>query len=458
MSKEKIYQLITVLLLSCSNNGEGFKPTEQTYGGTVFGGGTNNASGVSGTDTISGTSGTGTSGTGNASYNYGGSSGELNSGGFAGTGQSGQSGETQQAGSSGSLPINTFGGTIDVGDGGTENLGGTIDVSSGGSVDVNSGGTVDVSSGGSVDVSSGGSIDLNTGGSVDLGTGGTIDLPCIPTCTPDILGFGEDAVNLLVFEDASASGCDTEGRMWVGGNATLSGYGVGQRLLECDAETPVLVVGGDLSVQGGIKGRIWVGGELLSGTSQCGGVWSNLPAPVDFAYLETTLTAYSERISEYPANGTTSVGSPTIFSATNTDLNVFSISGDDMLSSNGFVFDVPLSSTVIVNVTGTSGGFVNGSTTLPDGVVCGSGSVSLDDFCNKLVWNFPEATSITVSGTAVQGSVLAPLASFGSNGSGQVNGTVIVQGFELDSCIEMHPHYFNGCLCTAEGEYACCVN
>ena len=332
----------------------------------------------------------------------------------------------------------------------------TYDVASGGTLDVASGGTIDLASGGTIDLASGGTIDLASGGTIDLGSGGTIDLPCIPTCVPDVLGVGEEAVNLLVFGNAEASGCDTEGRMWVGGNATLSGYGVGAQLAECDSDTPVLVVGGDLAVSGGIKGRIWVGGEFLSGTAQCGGIWSDLPPPVDFEYLEARLAAYSERLAEYTTNGSTTVGVPTVFTGTDPEMNIFSISGSDMLASNGFSIDVPGTSTVIINVLGENAGFINGITMLPDGVTCGSGGVSLDDFCNQLIWNFPDALSVSVSGTAVQGSILAPYAVLVSDGSGQVNGTVIVNTFEISSCIEMHPHYFNGCLCTETGEYACC--
>jgi len=267
-------------------------------------------------------------------------------------------------------------------------------------------------------------------------------------------------VNLVVFGDAAASGCDTEGRMWVGGNATLSGYGVGAQLDECDADGFVLVVGGDLAVQGGIKGRIWVGGEHISGTAQCGGVWGPDDPPVDFAALEEELTAYSNVLAGFPANGATSVASTgrLVFSGVDQNINVFTVSGTEVLDASGLEIDTPPTSTVIVNVTGPSAGFVNGATALPDGVTCGSGAVQLDDFCNRLIWNFPEATSLSVTGTAVQGSILAPFADFGSDGSGQVNGTVVVRNFEIDSCVEIHPHYFNGCLCSGDAgsPYACC--
>jgi len=447
--------IIATILLSCSTPNSinvGTSPdgiAGSTSAITTGGGGiaTGSAPNETGGDIIIGSGGSETAGT-----DPGAAGGPENEAGSAGILEPGMAGSVfSYGGTAGEAP--STGATYDIG------TGGTIDLGTGGegnTIDLGTGGTIDLGTGGTVDLGTGGTVDLGTGGSVDLGTGGTTDL-CITTCTPDILGFGEEAVNLLIFENANASGCDTEGRMWVGGNATLSGYGVGAQLSQCDTENYVLVVGGDLDANGGIKGKIWVGGNVLNGTSQCGGVWGDLPSPVDFESLEETLIAYSTRLAEYETNGTTDVGSPTVFTGTDTEMNVFSISGSDMLSSNGFTINVPVASTVIINVSGTEAGFVNGTTILPDGVSCGSGAVSLDDFCNQLIWNFYEAEVISVSGTAVQGSILAPLASFGSNGSGQVNGTVIVNSFEIDSCIEMHPHYFNGCLCTETGEYACCV-
>jgi|GEM_PF-2413442 len=436
-----------------------------TNGSTVDGSG--NGSTVDGSGNGSAVDGSGSSGTVDGS---GGDVGTSGAGTVDGSGSSGPiDGSGGDVGNGGAGSVDASGGndgneggrTFDVGSGGTLDVasGGTLDLASGGTLDLASGGTLDLASGGTLDLASGGTIDLASGGTIDLGSGGTIDT-CIPTCVPDLLGFGEEAVNLVVFENATASGCDTEGRMWVGGDANLSGYGVGAQLSACDAEGYVLVVGGDLAATGGIKGRIWVGGDLLSGTAQCGGVWGPDDPPVDFEFVKTTLQAYSRLLGGYPVNGTTSVtgNGATVFSGTDPDINVFTISGADMLASNGFVIDTPSTATVIINVTGPSAGFVNGTTSLPDGVTCGSGAVKLDDFCNQLVWNFPEATSVSVSGTAVQGTILAPFADFGTNGSGQVNGTVIVNNFEIEACVEMHPHYFNGCLCTEEidSPYACC--
>jgi choice-of-anchor A domain-containing protein len=246
--------------------------------------------------------------------------------------------------------------------------------------------------------------------------------------------------------------------MWVGGNATLNGYGVGNQLATCDATKPVLVVGGDLAVSGSVNGRIWVGGRLISGTPNCGGVWSNLPAPVDFAALKTKLTSYSDLLATYPANGTvSSQNGALVLTGSDPTMDVFTVTGAQLSSANGITIKVPATATVIVNVSGATAGFNGGSFTLPDGVTCKSGAVTSGNFCNQLMWNFPNATTVTVNNTGVQGSILAPRATFGG-GSGNVNGTVIVNTFALTGCVELHPHYFDGCLClkAVTGPQACC--
>jgi choice-of-anchor A domain-containing protein len=443
--------LFTILLMLFCTNNQSTIPNNATGGANIVAG----TSGVAGVTVHGGSVGasgaSGASGTTN-----GGSAGVTTNGGQNGS-ESGSSG-SGNGGSSGSILSNTGGGTIDVGTGGSGN---TIDVGTGGvggTIDIGSGGTVDTGSGGTIDTGSGGTIDTSSGGTIDTGTGGTIDT-CIPSCVPDILGIGEDAVNLVVFEDATASGCDTEGRMWVGGNANLSGYGVGAQLADCDINNPVLVVGGDLTITGGVKGQIWVGGIFTGTAPQCGGIWDNEPAPVDFVELRDTLTAYSNLIANYPVNGTVSLGGARlVLTGTDPDINIIEVNGDDLTYANGITINAPVSSSMIVNITGTSAGFNGGTITLPDGIECGSGAVELDDFCNQLIWNMPEVTTLEVGGISVQGSVLAPNATMVSSGSGNINGTVIVENFNISTCIEMHPHYFNGCLCTEEVNslYACC--
>ena len=54
-----------------------------------------------------------------------------------------------------------------------------------------------------------------------------------------------------------------------------------------------------------------------------------------------------------------------------------------------------------------------------------------------------QATSVYMTGIAIEGSVLAPLATLKGDG-GHIAGQVIVQ--YLTGGLEYHPYYFAGCL------------
>ena len=66
------------------------------------------------------------------------------------------------------------------------------------------------------------------------------------------------------------------------------------------------------------------------------------------------------------------------------------------------------------------------------------------EFATHVVWNMYEATSITIGGVALQGSILAPFATIEAGSGGHVAGQVIVQ--YLKGGTEYHPFYFSGCI------------
>jgi choice-of-anchor A domain-containing protein len=66
--------------------------------------------------------------------------------------------------------------------------------------------------------------------------------------------------------------------------------------------------------------------------------------------------------------------------------------------------------------------------------------------CDHVLYIFPSATTVTVGGMSVQGTILAPYAKFVGNG-GNVAGQVVVDS--LDTGIEFHAWFFEGCLDTS---------
>jgi choice-of-anchor A domain-containing protein len=131
--------------------------------------------------------------------------------------------------------------------------------------------------------------------------------------------------------------------------------------------------------------------RVLQGTSR-------KATPIDFLAEKSTLDLLSTNLSKYPVNGTTAVSqNGTVFSFTGTDplRNVFSVNGAALAAADQFSFSVPATSTVIVNVTGTAAVFETSSIVL--------GALT----SNRLVWNFPQTTTLRVSQTGFKGTLLA---------------------------------------------------
>lgn len=281
--------------------------------------------------------------------------------------------------------------------------------------------------------------DPPTGDTGDPPTGNTGDPP--EGCTMTEI----DKVNVIVFGDATPSGADVEGRMWVGGNATFDGYAVGSSSAagaapkSCDTDEYSLVVGGDLSGQVNAgKGLVAVYGKnAAKNITSCGVTKEH---PVDFDELEKKLKGYSAAFRDYPANGTAETANGAlVLSGTNTELNVFSITAAQ-LRVGTIKIAVPKNSSVVVNVSGTDVLWNGAGFTLPDGASCRGGT---SDWCHRIMWNFYEAKTLELGGIGVQGSVTAPYAKI-SGGGGNIDGQLIAA--ELTGGIEYHPYFFSGCL------------
>jgi len=320
----------------------------------------------------------------------------------------------------------------------TGGAGATIDVPTGGgsSKDQMTGG------GSSKDQMTGGgsSKDQMTGGgsSIDQGTGGappTIDLGC-SNASP------LNQINVFVTMDAAPSGADTEGNMYVGGNLTATGsYTVGAKdTLDCSRYS--LVVGGNITIKGGTinGGKAIYGGTTASvaGVSfACDTGLEHGKPPVDLVALKATVEALSLRLSAVASNGTvTSTSSKLTLTGTDKKLNVFNITAAQLTAVTETDVNFPAGSAVVVNVSGTD-------------IVWGGGSVCLNGQCgdstqaDSVLWNFYEAATLSSSGMAIEGSVLAPFATL-SGAGGHIAGQVIVR--YLTGGLEYHPYYFDACL------------
>ncbi|MCS7053839.1 MAG: choice-of-anchor A family protein [Ignavibacterium sp.] len=224
--------------------------------------------------------------------------------------------------------------------------------------------------------------------------------------------------NVFVLRDLSQPSSDTEGKMAVGRDASLSFYSVGDKLPNSNGTVDVLIVGRNLYFTSGAV----YGGNVVYGN------YTNLPTyavsitdgtlrqdnVIDFANAETYLNNLSMTLSNYAANGTVNFqwGGLTL-TGTHPYLNVFSVSGAQLSSANNVSISVPNGSVVLVNIDGNFVSWTGGLT------------VTGTDVSNVL-YNFYQADSLKIVGIDVRGSILAPKASVNFI-SGVQNGQMIAK-------------------------------
>lgn len=229
-----------------------------------------------------------------------------------------------------------------------------------------------------------------------------------------------DGYNTFIFNDFNGSS-DTEGRLAVGGNATLDHYSVGDKLAADSGD--VLVVGGDLTFTGGrvYHGDAWIGGSanlpgyaIADGTTHIGeGV------PVDFAAAQLELTQLSQSLAAISANGnlTSAWGGMTLQGDNSSLLQVFEVAGSDLASLNNLaITDLAAGATVVINVTGTVSGLTN------------MGMWSFEGIRDQVLFNFADAELLNFGGVAIEGSVLAPKATINASW-GVIWGTTVANNW-----------------------------
>jgi choice-of-anchor A domain-containing protein len=230
------------------------------------------------------------------------------------------------------------------------------------------------------------------------------------------LGLAAD-FNLFVLGDANQSGTDVEGRVAIGGNATLRNYFAGMALTPSPNNGDTLVVGNNLSfLNGSVTGNAVYGGsaDVTNVNFNQGSLRQG--RPIDFNAAGTQLRQIATSLSRLNVNGTTTIGEfdrGINLRGTNSGLNVFNVLASDLARATSFNIDAPTDSTAIVNISGTSGSFSS----------MGFNFTGINR--QQILYNFFEATNLTASAIGIQGSLLAPNAAMNFN-NGVINGNLIV--------------------------------
>ncbi len=259
---------------------------------------------------------------------------------------------------------------------------------------------------------------IPSGGSASLSINAEVNVNDLNTSSID-LGPAKD-FNGFILYDFTAPSSDTEGRLAVGRNFTAGNYSVGDKLDPSYGTVDVLVVGQNL---------IFTSGRVYNGNTVYGNS-TNLPvnpvgitggslrkdSVVDFAAAESYLNNLSNTLGNYTVNGTTTIQwGGIILDGSNPMLNVFEVSAAQLSSANNFEINVPNGAVVLVNIKGAtmswSGGHVVNGTSI-----------------SNVLYNFPEATALTISNIDIRGTILAPKADVNFV-SGVQNGQMIARSF-----------------------------
>ena len=293
--------------------------------------------------------------------------------------------------------------------------------------------------------------------------GAALLLAAIPSYADTAYSLGAaTGYNVFIFGSYSTSGwTDIEGSTAVGGSfASAGSMGFDQTPGTAHPSVAGLVVGGSLSLAGGqVNGDVWVGGATSSinygaftvtgnleyGSAPTGNVnvfgtktaLQGSALPIDFVSAATSLTQLSSSLSTMTANGTvTGNSSNYTLTATNCTLCVFNLTGGSMHS---MTINAPSGATVLINVSGTSSSFSNGSINYAGGASAAN-----------TIFNFGTTTTLSTSSIGFNGSILAPLATFtGTNGN--INGELIAKAVSGQTAEFESANIFHGTFGSTTG-------
>jgi len=193
---------------------------------------------------------------------------------------------------------------------------------------------------------------------------------------------------------------------------------------------------------GEIYGSIAYDGNFISSGVTFMDGWTpgtpSQPFPIQFQGRQTSLSAMSNSIAFYDAIPAIKEWSTLSFIGSDPELNVFSVDADDLLTTYDYNFEVPLGSSAIINVFGAN----------PEIKYAGFRGTFSAGKLLKMLWNFPNATTLTLRSVGFPGSILAPLADADMR-DGAVSGTVVVTSAIADVELYMAPFdppSVGGCL------------
>jgi choice-of-anchor A domain-containing protein len=238
--------------------------------------------------------------------------------------------------------------------------------------------------------------------------------PTMPKALSEALKF-----NIFTLGDLTLHRSVIYGRVAVGGNATLERCRIGDGMPRSHENRADLIVGSTLVFTNGTvaKGGIVAGRATLTSVGIPHGRLGEAPM-LDFASLSPALAQLSTSLGQLAPTGTTEIRErrnlkkQIVLTGSDQRLNIFALASQDLATSQTLIVSVPPKSSVLINMSGASGriqnlGFAIGNTSR-----------------QQILYNFYEATELTLNDDRIQGSILAPQAKVALV-AGRVNGTLI---------------------------------
>ena len=209
--------------------------------------------------------------------------------------------------------------------------------------------------------------------------------------------------------DATLTGVNVGGKLAVGRDLTIIGSDIGGQLRTRPTVPDVVVAGRDLDFQSGTVhyGNVAYGNSTNLPVTQV--VYPNgsliHSSPINFAAQGAYLNSLSSSLRGYDVNGVNTVTADTLhLTGTDLYLNVFTVTGAQLLAAPKISVRVPNGSVAVVNISGVSLEY--------------TGSVDLNNnLDNFVLFNFWQATSLSIIGSSIDGTILAPRADLQATGS-----------------------------------------
>lgn len=269
--------------------------------------------------------------------------------------------------------------------------------------------------------------------------------------------------NEFIFGDIAQEDTDSQGQVAAAGSVAYYNMSVASEVQTANPSYPDLVVGGNLTWANGSvgyfsdinsgasiykKGDIVVGGTATiaqnnGGSSVAfGSLTTSAALPFNFATEQSYLQGMSTFWAGLAATGSSSVKPGEVFlTGTNPALNIFTLSAADIVQNIGFHINVPYGATTLINISGQSAQMQNFGFYFNE---LDANYDTLGLFPDELIlYNFFEATALTIAGIEVHGTVLAPWADTLFD-NGHIEGNLIARS--LLGTGEAHNELFNGKL------------